>query len=253
MTAAIPPDRYRVLDCLISRTNMRNAVRSIQDRVASGYGGYVCFSNVHTVVMSRHDQCLRQITNTSFMSMPDGKPLSIVGRWRGLRGLEHVAGPDFMPLLIDKAAGLKHFFYGSTPQTLARLTQALKQRFPDVQIVGDYAPPFRPLTPTEQEEVVAIMKKAAPDIIWIGLGAPRQEYWMAETWPQLKPAILMGVGAAFDFHAGQVTRAPDWLRKASLEWAFRLYQEPRRLWKRYLVTNSLFLYYLVKESLRRKS
>ena len=245
----IPFDRFRVLDCMISRTSIRNAFRSIQKRVLSGSGGYVCFSNVHTVVISRHDQRLRQITNNSFMSMPDGKPLSIVGRWQGIDDAECIAGPDFMPALIDNVPGLKHFFYGSTPQTLEKLTQRLKQRFPNCRIVGYYAPPFRALTPTEKDEVLTMINKASPDIIWVGLGAPRQEYWMEETWHQLKPAILMGVGAAFDFNAGQIARAPHWMRNASLEWAYRLYREPRRLWRRYLVTNTLFLYYLTKEKL----
>lgn len=242
------PGRFKVLDCWINRLDMLHAAQLVRDRIASGGGGYVCFSNVHTVVTACKDNRLREITDNSFLSVPDGKPLSLVGKMQGLRDVGQVAGPDFMPYFFEEAKGVRHFFYGSTPDTLEKLTRNFKQKFPGASIVGSYSPPFRALTVTEEEEILAIIKLAKPDVIWVGLGAPKQEYWMADQWERLQPAILMGVGAAFDFHAGKIARAPEWMRKMSVEWLYRLCQEPRRLWKRYLVTNSLFFYYLMKSA-----
>lgn len=238
--------RFRVLDCLISRTDLQHATQAVLDRIATGEGGYVCFSNVHTVVTARNDQRLREITNGSLLSVPDGRPLFLIARYRGLADVSQVAGPDFLPHFLAVAKNVRHFFYGSTPENLERLTANFKQRFPSAIIAGSHSPPFRQLASNEVHEMLALIQRAKPDVIWVGLGAPKQEYWMAEHWEALKPAILMGVGAAFDFHAGKIARAPDWMKQLSLEWMFRLCQEPHRLWKRYLVTNSLFLYYLMK-------
>lgn len=252
MTFPVDADeRYPVLDCLISRTDMQRAARSISERIRSEQGGYVCFSNVHTVVTARRDLRLRQATNDSFLSVPDGKPLSIVAKMQGIRDVGQVAGPDFMPYLIKTGGDTRHFFYGSTSATLEKLQANLARQFPDAKLVGVYSPPFRALSETESLEIVGIIKRACPDVVWVGLGAPRQEYWMATHWQQLKPAVLLGVGAAFDFHAGQIARAPEWMKALSVEWIHRLCQEPRRLWKRYLVTNSLFIYYLMKNMLVR--
>lgn len=230
---------------------MPKAAEYVSNRIRTGEGGYVCFSNVHTVVTARHDNRLREITNGSFLSLPDGKPLSIVGRLHGVRGVGHVAGPDFMPYFLQAVKKARHFFYGSTEETLETLKKNLARRFPAARIVGTYSPPFRDLSAEEENEVVSIVNRAKPDIVWVGLGAPKQEYWMEQHWRGFKPAILMGVGAAFDFHAGQVARAPEWMKKLSLEWLFRLSQEPRRLWKRYLVTNSLFVFYLLSDLAKR--
>jgi N-acetylglucosaminyldiphosphoundecaprenol N-acetyl-beta-D-mannosaminyltransferase len=186
------------------------------------------------------------------MSMPDGKPLSIVARLSNIKDMSQVAGPDFMLEMLDKHRALRHFFYGSTEETLRLLGERLRERFPGLNIAGTFSPPFRSLQPQETNQITATINQAKPDIIWVGLGAPKQEYWMADNWEQLRPAILMGVGAAFDFHAGTLARAPEWMRMASIEWLYRLLQEPRRLWKRYLVTNSLFLYYLIIYAVSRK-
>ena len=227
---------------------MNRAVQSVIQRVTQGAGGYICFSNVHTVVTSHKDGRLRDITNHSFMSMPDGKPLSIVAGLSGIKDMSQVAGPDFMLEMLDKHRTLRHFFYGSTEETLELLTEKLKARFPGLNVAGMFSPPFRALQSHEVNHITATINQAKPDILWVGLGAPKQEYWMADNWEQLKPAILMGVGAAFDFHAGKVSRAPEWIRKLSIEWLYRLCQEPRRLWKRYLVTNTLFVYYLLRDA-----
>jgi len=232
---------------------MDSAVDLVLGRAADQGGGYVCFSNVHTIVTARHDRKLRDITNNSFLSLPDGRPLSVVGRLTGVERVSRVAGPDFMLRLISKAQKMSHYFYGSTPQVIGGLVANLCARYPELHVVGAYSPPFRILSREEKIDIIQNIRAARPDFIWIGLGAPKQEYWMAEVFEELKPAILLGVGAAFDFHAGTIQRAPNWMRGCSLEWVHRLWQEPRRLWKRYLVTNSLFLYYLAVDLLRFKS
>lgn len=244
--------RFQILDCQINRTDMNRAVQSVLQQLTQDAGGYICFSNVHTVVTSRKDMRLRDVTNHSFMSMPDGKPLSIVAGLSGIKDMSQVAGPDFMLEMLGKHPTLRHFFYGSTEETLESLTEKLKVRFPGLNIAGTFSPPFRTLQSHEVNHITTTITQAKPDIVWVGLGAPKQEYWMADNWEQLKPAILMGVGAAFDFHAGKVARAPAWMKRLSLEWLFRLCQEPRRLWKRYLVTNSLFIYYLLRKAVFAK-
>jgi exopolysaccharide biosynthesis WecB/TagA/CpsF family protein len=241
--------RHRILDCKITRADMPRAIQWTIDRLDARKGGYVCFSNVHTVVTARKDARLRDIINNSFLSLPDGKPLSVVSRLQGVRDIDQVAGPDFMPLFIQRTTHIRHFFYGSTPETLEKLQTNLARRFPHARFVGSYSPPFKEVSSVEMAAVLARINQAKPDVIWVGLGAPKQEYWMAEYWQALKPAILMGVGAAFDFHAGKITRAPQWMSKLCIEWLFRLCQEPQRLWKRYLVTNSLFFYYLIMDTL----
>ena len=245
-------ERFDILECSISAVNMETAYLAVFDRIQSGEGGYVCFSNVHTVVTAKKDKVLRGVTNNSFMAMPDGRPLSVVGRWMGVSNVRQVAGPDFMPYFFERAKGIKHYFYGSTPETLEKLVTNFSALYPEAIIVGTYSPPFRELTIDEINNDLKVIKKSDADIIWVGLGAPKQEYWMAEHWEQLKPAILMGVGAAFDFHAGNKPRAPKWMKKYGLEWFHRLCSEPGRLWKRYLLTNTKFVLYLLSNTLFRK-
>lgn len=244
--------RFRVLDCLISCVDMPMTASLLLDEIATQQGGYVCFSNVHTVVTSRRDWRLREITNDSFLAVPDGKPLSIVGKLRGVRGVETVAGPDFMPFFIQRTKGVRHFFFGSSVDTLEKLVANIRMRYPETVIAGYYSPPFGDIPRSQMQEIISLINGAKPDIVWVGLGAPKQEYWMADHWHLLKPAILMGVGAAFDLHAGNVPRAPEWMRKTSLEWLHRLCHEPRRLWRRYLYTNLLFIYYLAADFLLRR-
>ena len=243
---------FNVLGCNISATNLEDACKAVLSDIKSGTGGYVCFSNVHTVVTSIKDKKLKQITNQALMAMPDGKPLSVIGRVRDKLSVAQVAGPDFMPHFFEYGKGMKHYFYGSTPETLQRLVENFTELYQEAQIVGAYSPPFRELTAAEIESDLEQIRNSEADVIWVGLGAPKQEYWMAENWEQLKPAVLLGVGAAFDFHAGVKSRAPKWMKKYGLEWFYRLSSEPGRLWKRYLVTNTKFVYCLVTEILRRK-
>lgn len=240
-------DRFDILGCKISAAIPQTAKEAICNRVKSGEGGYICFSNVHTVVTAKNDDTLKQSTNNSFLSMPDGKPLSVYANLKGYNQVKQVAGPDFMPYFFNETKGLKHFFYGSTPDTLKKLVANFSRLYPETIICGAYSPPFRELTSAEIENNILVIKESGADIVWIGLGAPKQEVWMAEHWEQLKPAVLMGVGAAFDFHADIKPRAPEWMRKSGLEWFHRLCSEPGRLWKRYFITNTKFIFYLLHE------
>jgi N-acetylglucosaminyldiphosphoundecaprenol N-acetyl-beta-D-mannosaminyltransferase len=247
------PSRIDVLGSLISACDLDGALRVLQERVVSGEGGYVCFTNVHTVVEGRGDAGFKGITNGSFMSLADGKPVYWVARMRGGGTVGHAPGPDTMLALLEREPAAGHFFYGSTPETLARLRDSLLARIPGLRVSGMISPPFRPPTASETSEHLAQIRASGATFVWVGLGAPRQEAWMARHWRELAPAILFGVGAAFDFHAGTTRRAPAWMRRAGLEWLYRLWREPGRLWKRYAVTNSRFLYYLALDALRGRA
>lgn len=237
-----------IFGCNISPTNMERCLEAVDKRVFSGEGGYICFVNVHVAVTASEDSCLRQIINSAFMAVPDGKPIAFLVKRRATANTGQVAGPDFMSYCLEKAKGKKHFFYGGAPETLKALTQTIKNDFPQAEIAGSYSPPFRHLTPEEDSEITEMIQRAKPDIVWVGLGAPKQEKWMAAHYEALRPAVLMGVGAAFDFHAGTIARAPEWMRSMGLEWLHRLSSEPRRLWRRYLSTNAKFLFMLIADA-----
>lgn len=242
--------RFPVLGSWVNIHDMGSALREIGRRLSAGDGGYVCFTNVHATVVGRQNAAFRAITNNSFLSLADGRPIYWVGRALRAHGVGHVPGPDFLIEAVRAFPHAGHFFYGSTPRVLARLCAAIEQEVPTARICGSMSPPFKALSEAEKREHYATIRRSGAAFVWIGLGAPKQELWMAEAAPHLQPSMLFGVGAAFDFHARTARRAPQWMKKAGLEWLHRLSQEPRRLWRRYLVTNSLFVYYLLRE-LRR--
>jgi N-acetylglucosaminyldiphosphoundecaprenol N-acetyl-beta-D-mannosaminyltransferase len=247
------PGRVAVIGSQVSICSAAGALELLKSRLELQAGGYVCFTNAHTAVMGRRDERFRAVTNGSFLSVADGKPVYWTGRMKGAGGLGHVPGPDFMWRVLSQLPQYRHFFYGSTPAVLSSLTTSVRERIPGVNICGSLSPPFRALAREELAGIYREILQARPDFVWVGLGAPKQELWMAEAWPELRPAILLGVGAAFDFHAGTIRRAPATIRHVGLEWLHRLFQEPRRLWRRYLVTNSLFIYYAVRDALSPRS
>ena len=206
-------------------------------------GNYMCVSNVHTTVMSFDDEEYCAVQNGGIMAIPDGGPLSSVGRKRGFSGMKRTTGPDYMKemLKISNEEGYRHFFYGSTEETLKKLQRTLKRSYPNVQVVGMFSPPFRTLSAQEDEEIVHMINESNADFVWIGLGAPKQERRMAEHQGKIK-GFMIGVGAAFDYEAGNIDRAPMWMQKANLEWLYRLLQEPKRLFKRYFYTNTKFIW-----------
>lgn len=180
------------------------------------------------------------------MAIPDGGPLSTVGRWRGHKKMRRVTGPDFMREIFEMSAqrGYRHFFYGSTESTLCKLREKLMKNYPGICIAGMYSPPFVPLTYEENCIIEKTINESKPDFIWVGLGAPRQEVWMKEHQGRLK-GFMIGVGAGFDYHAGNISRAPEWMQRMNLEWLYRLIQEPGRLFKRYWHTNMKFIWEVV--------
>ena len=233
-----------ILKTNINVTNMTETLRYLTCNLEELRGKYVCVSNVHTVVMSYEDESYRNIQNSAALALPDGKPLSVVSRLRGFEDAQKVSGPDLMPEMfkLSEEKGYTHYFYGSTEVTLEKLKQALAIRYPNLKIVGMYSPPFRPLTEEEDAKIIQQINNAAPDFIWIGLGAPKQEQWMYAHRDKVC-GIMLGVGAGFDFHAGTVKRAPVWMQKSGLEWLYRLTQDPKRLFGRYVITNTKFLWY----------
>ena len=240
------PWRVDVLGSQISAVDAEEALRLLGRRLETGEGGYVCFTNVHTVVMGRKDPSFQRITNSSYLSVADGKPVYWTARTKGPVG--HVPGPDFMRLVLKRYAGRNHFFYGSTDAVLERLIARLRREVSALRVAGSLSPPFRDLADAEKTAHFDQIRSSGAEIVWVGLGAPKQERWMSEAAPALRPALLLGVGAAFDFHADVTGRAPPPMREWGLEWLHRSSTEPRRLWRRYLTTNSLFLAYLVRES-----
>jgi N-acetylglucosaminyldiphosphoundecaprenol N-acetyl-beta-D-mannosaminyltransferase len=206
--------------------------------------GYVCVCNVHTVMASQEDPELRAALVDSSMNVPDGQPLVWALNALGHSLTDRVYGPELMARACARAAasGRRFYLYGGRNQgALVQLALNLRQRYPGVQIVGGYSPPHRPLTEEERAAVVAEINDAKPDVVWAGIGVPKQEKWMAALRPMLDAPVLIGVGAAFDFHAGLVPQAPPWMQRAGLEWAYRLAREPGRLWRRYLRYNPRFV------------
>jgi N-acetylglucosaminyldiphosphoundecaprenol N-acetyl-beta-D-mannosaminyltransferase len=244
------PARVSVIGSQVSACDMHTALGLVESRVQDGGGGYVCFTNVHTTVQGRRDRSFREITNSSFLSVADGKPIYWTARAKSRTTVGHVPGPDFFSRTLQLLPHHRHFFYGSTPQVLSQLVSRLKLKIPALQVCGTLSPPFRPLTAEDKQHHYETIRASGADLVWVGLGAPKQEQWMAEAWQHLKPAVLFGVGAAFDFHAGTVRRAPSLLGYLGLEWLYRLLQEPRRLGRRYLVTNCLFLAYTLEDMLK---
>ncbi|MCR4658050.1 MAG: WecB/TagA/CpsF family glycosyltransferase [Lachnospiraceae bacterium] len=209
-------------------------------------GGYICFSNVHTTVMAHDSREYRDILNSSSYTFADGAPIARLMRRMGLKDAERVAGPDFMTEVFklcdkDPAPG-SHFFYGSGEKTLSLLKKQLNEKYPHLKIAGMFSPPFRKVTPSEDAEFMEMIRDSGARYIWVGLGAPKQERWMAAHAGMFE-GVMLGVGAGFDFHAGTVGRAPVFMQKAGLEWLYRLFKDPKRLFKRYLVTNTKFILY----------
>lgn len=238
-----------ILKTNINVINMQETVKYLDEYLEELRGKYICVSNVHTTVTAYRDEAYRTVQNGCALNLPDGKPLSIVQKRRGFSGAGRVPGPDLMPEIfaLSERRGYTHYFYGGKQATLDALEGKLREQFPKLSIVGMYSPPFRPLTEEEDLEAVKRINEAHPDFIWVGLGAPKQERWMAEHEGRVC-GVMLGVGAGFDFHAGTVKRAPKWMQESCMEWLYRMFQDPKRLVSRYLDTNFSFLWYLRKEA-----
>lgn len=246
----LPMDICNILGVNILVTDMEKTVHFVEENIEKLSGEYVCVANGHTTVTAYEDETYRTVQNSAVMALPDGEPLSIVSRRRGFKDAKRVTGPDFMEQMFLRGRdgnGLRHFFYGGSLDTLDALESVLKEKYPGLQIAGMYSPPFRILTQEEDARVIEMINDSNADIIWVGLGAPKQERWMYEHRGKVH-GLMFGVGAGFDYHAGKLKRAPMWMQKMSLEWLMRLLQDPKRLWKRYLVTNVKFLWNVRREN-----
>jgi len=241
---AAAPSTIPVLEVPLALIDYERTLDWIDDAVDAESPGYVCVCNVHTVMASSEDAELRDALMASSINVPDGQPLV----W-ALNALGHslpgrVYGPELMARACARGAetGQRFYLYGGRNQgALVQLALNLRQRYPGVRIVGGYSPPHRPLTEEEQAAVAEEINHSRADVVWVGIGVPKQEKWMAQMRPRLEPPVLIGVGAAFDFHAGLVSQAPNWIQESGLEWAYRLAHEPRRLWRRYMRYNPRFV------------
>ncbi len=236
-------DRVDVLGIHVSVTDLDGTVDTFARWIDRGERHLVCVSDMNSLLHARADEQLTQVFNTSGLTVPDGMPLVWAGKRAGFDRMGRVAGPDLLERVMAEAAdrGWTQYFYGGAEGVAEELRDTFQDRHPALKVVGVHCPPYRPLAEAEDAAVVAELNSSKADIIWIGLGAPKQERWMAEHRDRLDAAILIGVGAAFDFHTGRLDRAPLWMQRAGLEWSYRLYKEPKRLWRRYVLGIPRFL------------
>lgn len=235
--------RCPVLGTNLYAGGLADAADLVIDRAMSRAGGYVTLTGVHGVTMARGNADVRIAFEEAWMNFPDGAPVAWRQRRSGISGAERVGGPDLMPLVLDRGVrfGLRHFLLGSTPRVLNALEGRVTAAYPGVRICGSLSPPFRPLSEDDDREIAAQVLATGPDIVWVGLGAPKQDLWCHRNAGRLQPALCVAVGAAFDFLAGTKRRAPAWMRRSGLEWAHRLVRDPLKLGPRYLRANSQFV------------
>lgn len=238
-----------VLGVDLSAINMSGAIDLAERWIASAgistsRSAYICMTGVHGVMEAQSDAHLRSVLNGAFINAPDGMPMSWVGWLQGHTRMDRVYGPDFMANLcrVSVNKGYRHYLYGGQPGVAESLKAALQKRFPGLQVVGTYTPPFRALTQDEEVCLLEDVRNTKPDILWVGLSTPKQERFMAEYVDRLRVPLLVGVGAAFDFHTGRIDDAPAWMKRTGLQWLHRLLQDPGRLWKRYLRNNPVFVW-----------
>jgi N-acetylglucosaminyldiphosphoundecaprenol N-acetyl-beta-D-mannosaminyltransferase len=231
---------------------MEDAVGLADGHIRQGKKGYVCVTGVHGVMEAQSDPDFRHILNTATITAPDGMPTVWVGAMQGHAGMSRVYGPDYMLELcrLSVSRGYTQFLYGGNSGVADQLATILMRRFPGLRVVGTFTPPFRPLNSEEEAELIHQVKTLNPDIIWVGLSTPKQEKFMAAYLAKLDTHLMIGVGAAFDIHTGKIADAPQWIKAVGLQWLHRLFQEPKRLWKRYLINNPKFIWNISMQFLR---
>jgi len=241
--------RVNVLGVGISVLNLKTALAAMAEAVSQHRKGYICITGVHGVMEAQDNPEFRRILNGAFLCTPDGMPMVWSGRLRGHREMSRVYGPDLMLEVCawSQQSSCRHFFYGGMPGVPEALRDRLTQRFPGLQVVGCYSPPFRPLDSEELARLQQTIRETKPDILWVGLSTPKQERFMAEYLPKLDVKLMVGVGAAFDFHSGRAKQAPRWMQRSGLEWFYRMCSEPRRLAGRYLRNNPRFVFKAVMQ------
>jgi N-acetylglucosaminyldiphosphoundecaprenol N-acetyl-beta-D-mannosaminyltransferase len=253
--APAPPPTAAVLGVPLALTDYEGVLDWMDAMAAANRRGYLCVAATHTVMAAADDPELRAAVAGADFTVPDGQPLVWALNLLGHQVADRVYGPELMDRACARAAttGRRFYLYGGRNQgTLAQLARNLRLRHPGLQIVGGYVPPFRELTDAEEEAVAADIRRSRADIVWVGIGVPKQEKWMARMRHRLAAPVLVGVGAAFDFHAGLIAQAPGWMQRSGLEWTFRLAQEPRRLWRRYLRYNPRFVAGFARQCARER-
>jgi N-acetylglucosaminyldiphosphoundecaprenol N-acetyl-beta-D-mannosaminyltransferase len=248
-------ERVNVLGVGISVLNLRTALAAIIEAIESRRKGYICVTGVHGVMEAQEGRGFREILNGAYLCTPDGMPMVWAGKLKGHREMGRVYGPDLMLEVCawSEQSGCRHFFYGGGEGVAGLLAERLRARFPRLKVVGTFTPPFRPLNPDEEKALQDMVLASKPDVFWVGLSTPKQEKFMVEYLPKLEATLMVGVGAAFDFHSGRVKQAPRWMQRSGLEWLYRLSCEPGRLAKRYLRNNPLFVmkFFAQKTGLKR--
>jgi N-acetylglucosaminyldiphosphoundecaprenol N-acetyl-beta-D-mannosaminyltransferase len=247
---------FSVLGVRIDAVQIPDVIGRFEAWIRERHGSrFVAVCNVHMVMEAQNASCFKDMLNSSGMTVPDGKPLTWLGRYRGFDLKRRVYGPDLFQDFIaaTESRGYRHFFYGGHPEVTEGMVNTIRRRFPEVGIAGYYSPPFRALTAQEDSDVVTMINESRADVLWVGLGCPKQEIWMYEHRKRLDVPVMVGVGQAFNIVAGSLKQAPLWMREHGLEWMFRLLLEPQRLWKRYLVYNTRFVYCIALELLGYKT
>jgi N-acetylglucosaminyldiphosphoundecaprenol N-acetyl-beta-D-mannosaminyltransferase len=241
---------FPVLGVHVSAVQIPEVIRQVQAWIhARSYGHFVAVTGMHGIMEAQNDPRFMLILNAASLVVVDGMPLVWLGRWRGFPLHRRVYGPELLAEFCAQTSslGFRHFFYGGKPGVPEELVNRLRSRLPALQVAGVYSPPFRSLTEEEDRNLVALINESRADIVWVGLSTPKQEKWMYEHKEKLRVPVLIGVGAAFDFHSGRVKQAPRWMRDHGLEWLFRLSTEPRRLWRRYILLGSRFVWLVTLE------
>ena len=240
-----------ILGVPISLVDLKSAVGTISLWVQNRDAKYVCARDVHGLMLSLQNPMMMDIHRTAGLVVPDGMPVVWLSKWRSKQPVKRVCGADLVDALCDggQSKGLRHFFYGGKPGVAEAMIRNLKVKYPNLVVAGSYSPPFRRLTDEEDADVVDAINRSGAQIVWIGLSTPKQEFWMRDHVGRIKGATLIGVGAAFDFHSGSVSRAPKWMQQSGFEWLHRLFSEPRRLWRRYLVMAPAFILKIICEEI----
>ena len=247
--------RFSVLGVGVEAVQIPEVVAQMEEWIKEKAACHsIAATGMHGIVEAQRDSSFEEILNATDLVVPDGMPLVWLGRRRGYNLPRRVYGPELMLAFCEQTQekSYRHFFYGGEPGVAEQLAKSLNRRFPAMQVAGTYSPPFRPMSKEENEEIVAMISHAAPDVLWVGLGTSKQERWMHEHKNRLNVPVLVGVGAAFDLLSGRKKQAPRWMREHGLEWLFRLCREPRRLWRRYLIYGAQFVLYVALESLGLK-
>jgi N-acetylglucosaminyldiphosphoundecaprenol N-acetyl-beta-D-mannosaminyltransferase len=249
------PSDYFVLGTRVDAVQIPGVIAQMQDWISRRDAcRYIAVTGMHGVTEAKHDPQLRAALASASLVVPDGMPLVWLGRKHGFALPRRVYGPELMLRFWQetRSTRYRHFFYGGAPGVADALAHKFARQFPDHQIAGTFSPPYRNLTPNEDQEICSVINDSKSDVVWVGLGTPKQERWMRDHQDRLASPVLIGVGAAFDFHAGRVRNAPAWMGDNGLEWLFRLAQEPRRLWRRYLIRGSEFAALAILELFKRK-